>query len=294
MKVTTSEIHKNDFSAMGFYGAMNYSVKQIREAIGFYKNLRKVNTSIFGDIHALSLLSVHSNNFDIPIIQKEAEEWKEILLKYFERIQKKIPEEIREEFKQNLSKDLEIIISKGKDYPEYRWKERYYQREITLTIKNEELKDRYEKLAEEIYKGKLGNALHNYIHDCLEKLDNGGQEKLINSDATDNQKSIIFNPTYFKSNNTEFTYLLNDFNFFLNKAELENEVEINAYDIEKSINLFLADNDKSLLKHLRFDTESSLLSVQSDEIEHLITLNEYLLKIATDINLKMKYLTIGM
>ncbi len=293
MKITTSEIVKNDFAAMGFYDVMNYSVKQIRENIDHYKDLRKINTSIFAYIYALCVLSEHANNFDVPINLKEVIEWKEILLKYFDRIQKKIPEDIRDDFKQNLQKAIDIIISKAKDYPEYLWIDQYHEREIKIRIKNKELKKKYLKAAEENekYKNMLGNALHNYLTDCLEALENIENEKIETSPAIE-KKQFVFSPTYIKSSSREFSYLLDNFYFFLGEEEIENQTEINAYDIECAIKLFLKDVDQNLLSKLRFDTESSLLSVQTNDIQYLIELNSYLLQIATDENLKNKYLNL--
>jgi hypothetical protein len=277
MKITTSEIQKNDYSAMYFYDAMNHSVKAIRANIAFYEKTRKVNTSIFGYVKALSLLCEHATAFDIPIILKEAQQWEEILIKYCNRIQKKISENIREEFITNLTKNLETIVSKGKDEPEHFWKDKLLEREIRITIKNQELLNKYESLIDEKkeYKDRLGNSLHNYIKDCLNDLYEEKSDDLTEKITV--TKPISFQPTYFKSNVNEFTYLLSDFSFFLNN---ENVSELNAYDIEKKIKTHLKKVDKKLLKQLKFDCESSLFCVQSESLENLNNLNNHLLKIA--------------
>ncbi len=294
MKITTSEIQKNDFAAMSFYAAMNYSVKQIRENIDFYKKSRKINTSLFGHIHALRLLCVHSNSLDIPINLKEANEWKDILIKYVERIQKKIPEEFREEFKIELQKDLDIIVSKGKDYPEWQWKDQYLKREITIDVKNKELKEKYLELAEnnEKYKNQLGNALHNYIKDCLDDLEKNeeNKENEITSQKNHTKELNIFKPTFLKLDSSKYSYLLDNFDFFIDNEQLENNCEITAYKIEEAIKLYLTDTNPELLNDLNFDCESSLFSVQSDNLSSLIELNNHLLSIATNNKIKHKYL----
>ena len=279
MKITNSEIQKNDYSAMSFYDAMNHSVKNIRKDLEFYKKTRKVNTSIFGYVKALRLLCEQSNSFDIPIILNEAKQWEEVLIMYCNRIQKKIPENIRKEFITNLTEDIKIIVSKGKDEPEYLWKDRLFEREIRITIKSEELLNKYELLVNEKkeYKNKLGNALHNYIQDCLEDLKQETSHNLV--EETYKTKVKSFQPTYFKSKPNEYTYLLNDFSFFLNNEMLENDIEISAYDIEKIIKNHLKQVDDKLLKKLNFDCESSLFSVQSKSLENLNKLNNHLLNI---------------
>ncbi len=294
MKITTSEIQKNDFAAMSFYAAMNYSVKQIRENIDFYKKSRKINTSLFGHIHALRLLCVHSNSLDIPINLKEANEWKDILIKYVERIQKKIPEEIREKFKIELQNDLDIIVSKGKDYPEWQWKDQYLKREITIDVKNKELKEKYLELAEnnEKYRNQLGNALHNYIKDCLDDLEKNeeNKENEITSQKNHTEELNIFKPTFLKLDSSKYSYLLDNFDFFIDNEQLENNCEITAYKIEEAIKLYLTDTNPELLNDLNFDCESSLFSVQSDNLSSLIELNKHLLSIATNNKIKDKYL----
>lgn len=264
---------------MYFYDAMNHSVKNIRANIEFYKKSRKVNTSIFGYVKALRLLCEDSTVFDNPIILTEAKQWEEILTTYCNRIQKKIPENIRKEFIKNLTEDIKFIVSKGKDEPEYVWKDRIFEREIRITIKNEELLNKYELLVNEKkeYKDRLGNPLHNYIQDSLENLNTETKTDLVE----ENQKNIVktFQPTYFKSKPNQYTYLISDFSFFLNNEMLENDMEINAYDIEKKIKSHLKKVDTKLLKKLNFDCESSLFSVQTESLDNLNTLNNHLLNI---------------
>ncbi len=276
MKITSPEIQKNDYSAMSFYDAMSHNVKRIRESIDFYKKLRKVNTSIFGYIKALALLCEYSNDFDHPIIKVEAKQWQEIILKYLKRINKKIPEEIRDEFIRNIEKDLETIVSKGHDYPEYLWKDKSLEREIRITVKNQEIKKRYEEIIENMdeYKDRLGNPISNYIKDCLERLE--GEPKCEKCEAEPSYVKPI-SPIIFKNKENNYTYLLNDFSFLLSEEDLENNKEINAYDLEKSIVHLLEDKDKNLLKKLSFDCESSLFSVQAREMETLNKLNKYIL-----------------
>lgn len=284
-KITSAKIHKNDYASMDYYGVMNYSVKRIRRNIDWYRKSKKINTGILGSIHALRLLCENTEGFDIPIIYDEALEWKDIMSKWYGRIKNKIPEEIRDEFRDNLENDLDVIVSKGKKYPEYMWKAAALECEYVVTIPNRELLEKYEEIAEMHYSG-LGGALHNYLNECLEKLLKiEPKEKVVSVRPEGDSLS----PVFYQSKSNEFTYLLKDFRCFLTDQQKDESVEINAYDVEKAIKLFLSETDQSLSKSLRFDCESSLFSVQAKKMDELSELNNLLLKLVIDDLLKSKY-----
>lgn len=121
MKITSSELQRNDLASLAFRDAADSIVKGIREFIVHYQTLDKINSTIFGDIRALALLSGHFDGEDNPIMTEEAEQWKAILLDYCERNQRKIPKALRADFLQNLTKDLDAIIEHSHSIPKFLW-----------------------------------------------------------------------------------------------------------------------------------------------------------------------------
>ncbi|MDO5106143.1 hypothetical protein [Capnocytophaga sp.] len=273
MKITSSELQRNDFASMAFYRMANYAVKSIRVDIEHYKTLDKINTAIFGEIRALSLLCEHFDGGDNPIMTEEANDWKTVLLDYCERNKRKIPKDLRDDFLKNLTADLDKIIAHSNNIPDFLWKDDAQKRDIVVSVQNQELKDKYNQLAENKY-SKLGGALQNYLLECLEKLDE-------NAPQTEQEPSLpdetAFRPQLFASQG-EFTLLVTDFQVFLSEKEQKNDTEINAYDLEKRIKKHLKETDKSLLKTLDFDCESSLFSVRSKQLENVLSVHNTLMQ----------------
>ncbi|GIJ93972.1 hypothetical protein CAPN002_11900 [Capnocytophaga stomatis] len=279
MKITDSELQRNDLSSLAFFGAANYNVKNIREDIEHYKTLDKIRTSIFGNIKALSLLCEHFDGGDNPIMTEEAQQWKVILLDYCERNKRKIPKALRDDFLQNLTNDLDTIINNSIDIPDFLWKSDAQKREIVVKVKNQALKDKYIALAELKY-SKLGGALQNYLLECLQKLEE--KEEASEEQTISRKKTRSFCPHIFASSDNEYTFLLDDFDIFLTEKRHSEDTEINAYDIEKQLKEYLKETNKPLLEKLFFDCESSLFSVRSQNLENLIQLQKALLHLAFD------------
>ncbi|GJQ07292.1 hypothetical protein CAPN010_14500 [Capnocytophaga cynodegmi] len=279
MKITNSDLQRNDFASLAFFDAANCNVKNIREDIEHYKTLDKIRTGIFGNIKALSLLSEHFDGGDNPIMTEEAQQWKIILLDYCERNKRKIPKALRDDFLRNLTSDLDKIIENSNDIPDFLWKNDAQKREIIIKVENQTLKDKYIALAELKY-SKLGGALQNYLLECLQKLEENEQKP---EEPTISRKSTrSFRPHIFASSDNEYTLLLDDFDIFLTEKQHSEDTEINAYDIEKRLKKYLKETNKPLLKTLFFDCESSLFSVRSQNLENLIQLQKALLHLAFD------------
>lgn len=279
MKITSSDLQRNDFASLAFRDAANYNVKNIREKIEHYKILDKIRTGIFGNIKALSLLSEHFDGGDNPIMTEEAQQWKVILLDYCERNKRKIPKALRDDFLQNLTNDLDTIINNSIDIPDFLWKSDAQKREIVVKVKNQTLKDKYIALAELKY-SKLGGALQNYLLECLQKLEE--KEETPEEQTIPRKKTRSFCPHIFASSDNEYTFLLDDFDIFLTEKQHSEDTEINAYDIEKQLKEYLKETNKPLLKALLFDCESSLFSVRSQNLENLMQLQKALLHLAFD------------
>ncbi len=275
MKITTSEIQKNDFASLAFRDTVKEAVKRMRQIIDDYKDLDKINTAILGYVRALSLLCQHCGEADNPIMTEEATEWKAVLLDYFQHNKRKIPKELQEDFVRNLTSDLDNIVAHSTSIPLFLWEDEAKERDITITVKNQELKDRYTALAEAKY-STLGGALNNYLKECLEKLEGDLPQEPI---ALKPQKLPSFNPTFLPLGDGDFSYFFSDFELFLTPKQRKEEKEISAYDVEKKVKKHLKEHHKNLLKHLKFDCESSLFSVQSNDLQALNELNAVLLKL---------------
>lgn len=279
MKITDSEIQKNDYASLAFAGLMKVAVQRMRESIDFYRDLDKINSSILGEIRALSLLCPHCA--EATIMTQEATEWKAVLLDYFERHKQKIPKKFREQFFENLTADLDNIIAHSLSLPLWLWEDEAKKREIVVKVKNQALKDQYIALAEKKY-SKLGGALENYLTECLENLLETSEKSSENNaeEIQKSPKSVCFSPTFLPLEEGKYSYLVDDFQCFLTEKQRKQDKEISAYDVEKKVKKYIKGQNKDLLKKLSFDCESSLFSVQSDDLQALNELNGVLLQLS--------------
>jgi hypothetical protein len=288
-KINSADIHKSENASIA-YGSCSLSIiREIRKDINVLHESKKADEWALGLLHALKEITENELT-DSSIHKIEVEEWKIIFFKWFERVKKHIPEDLRQSFKDNLEEDFNVILSKSNNLPEFHWRKQSLERQLVITVENENRLNLYQSEAEKKHPIKLGNALNVYVEKCLERLIDDGYEKKEMLET----KTLVTNhfmPTFSVINDKNVCYVLTNFHFFDTKSNIEQDILINAYDLEDAVKEYLNDTKNGILNDLQFDCESSMFSVHAENMTILFELNTVLFTMGSHIDLKEKYLS---
>lgn len=289
-KIYSAEIHKNENASIIYGGLVINVIREIRTSVGALKDSKKADECAPGALHALrKLCEGEDRTFNAS--KAEVAEWNEVFFTWFNRVKRHIPEELREHFKENLTRDFEIISQHADDRPEWEWRKQSLERRLTLTLENESMLNAYGQAAEEKHPVKLGNALHEYLKNCLTALidkavDNKAEEA---PDLSPAPAALV--PAFSMAEDGMYRYSLSDFRFFDTPEKAAQEILVNAYDLEDALKKYLKDTGSKTLSGIKFDCESSEFLAFSEDVSKLAALNAILLMLGSDKTLQQKYLS---
>jgi hypothetical protein len=290
-KINSADIHKSENASIAYGSCSLFIIREIRKDINVLKESKKADEWVLGLLHALRKI-IENELTDSSVNKIEVEEWKILFFKWFEKIKKNIPEDLRQPFKDNLEGDFNVILSNSNDLPEFYWRKQTFERQLVITVENENRLNLYQSEAEKKHPVKLGNALHVYVETCLERLINDGHEHEKNEILeTETLVTTHFMPTFSVINDKNVHYTLTNFHFFDTKTNIEQDILINAYDLEDAIKKYLNDTKNDILSDLQFDCESSMFSVHAVNMTTLFEFNTALFTMGSHSDLKEKYLS---
>jgi hypothetical protein len=168
------------------------------------------------------------------------------------------------------------------------WRKSVDERHIRIIFRNENALKAARSAAEERHPVELGSALHKYIAACIETLVGNPPQAPSAAHATDDSQPAVFAPRVTIQDGSWLLYL-DRFDCFDTSEDLEQDIVINAYDIEDAVQNYMSANHPAAAKRLRYGSESSLFCVGVSNLAALSTLLETLLLLATDRQLLVQY-----
>ncbi len=271
-KIYTSQIHKSENASIWYGGIVVHTIREIRRSIESLKKSKKADQYVMGGIHALRKLLEDEESCS-NLAKAEVKEWIAILEEWYKKASRYIPKDIQEDFKKQLDEDLEIILDKSSDLPEYSWRKESLERQIILRVENQEVKDLYYQKTEIKHPVELGNSLNEYLKKCLSNLldDKSTNESIDPPVQKVHHNSLNISIT---RNETDYALLIDEFEFYNTNENREQDIHINAYDLEDAIK-------SNLVSTFKFDCESSLFFVSSKKLDSLQQIIEVLLSLKT-------------
>ncbi|MEW4455785.1 hypothetical protein AB1L30_24165 [Bremerella sp. JC817] len=193
-------------------------------------------------------------------------------------------------FKRTSTPDFQTLLKYAKDKDERYWRAESQETFLKIRFKTHEEKEAAEAAAERLHPVKLGHALSKYLERCISDLH--GDTPASPSPAPDGEPweplRLSLGWSTDSDDQTESTHLTID-SFARFAIDPDGDTEITAYDIEDAVINYLKKHDRSLLKTLDFDCESSLFWVGSTEPSSLATVAEILLRFSRDLQLFESY-----
>lgn len=227
--------------------------------VAFLKRSRRADEQAPGSIHALRKLcdgeeamwQVRSH-----LHRSEVEEWREIYLAWLNRVNRWIPDNLREDFRQNAEDDFRVLLDLAGNASEDNWRKKSLERSIKIVFETEEALNEAKKHADEKYPVQLGSSLHEYIYSAIGDLQ-GVEPKKAELTVVSASRPLI---SIDRDEAGLYTVVVDDFAMVQDEELVEQGIEITAYDIEDCI-LSLSKNPS--ISSQDFDCESSTFIFRS-------------------------------
>jgi hypothetical protein len=294
-KIVSGELHRNENSSMQFSISILLTVQQVRSRIADLAKSRKADEYVPGAIFALKKLCageaalVRSSGH---VIRQEVEEWRTALAEWFRRVQRHYPDACAAAFEKNLEQAFRVILKCAVDLDEYFWRDRVdeHERQFGITFPSREALDAALKAADEKYPVHLGNALDKYLKRCIAELvDETAVAPSPVPQAVSDPSPNELMPRFRGNADGTFTLLLDDFGCYDSPEDLAQDIDTNAYDLEETLQRYLAEHRPDLAADLRLESESSLFCVRSARWESLVAVTEVLMRFASDREVYVQY-----
>lgn len=274
-KISSSKLNNNYFGSMAYEGVLRFAISQMRDHLDGLGLNKDTDKRAIGTLYAISSLVEHNDksrgSLD-DLYYGEIKEWESKILNWLEQVEQYIPKKIRAQYIHNIKKCIQILLDSSNSLPKSYWKEDADERLLLINIKNKNVLIDYYNQAKEKHPVKLGNPLHKYIHHSLEKLRENGNS--LSKQLPASTKSNIYPKNELDLKITieekKFYIYTDDFNYFKSPIQLENDIEITAYDIEEELKKKI-----NFTKSTFFDCESSmfcLISSDLDDIQKVLNL----------------------
>lgn len=298
-----AELHTGYYSSMAFGIVVSDAVKRVRVSVGELKTSKKLDEFALGAIHALAKLCKGETMDMFGLYKIEAAEWQVLVKDWLARVQKKIPAESREAYVKNVEADLALILKAASEMPEFMWRKDALARTIQVSFPSQAALDAAMKAAEKKHPVDLGSALGKYLDKCIADLTGGkpaaaadaeSDEDEEEADETDEvavgQTSVSLQLSMREDGS--FSLSTTDFEPFSTAAFAEEEQEVTAYALETGIERFLKKVKHPLRKAMSFDSESSLFSASSDDLEAIKQLAGIVVEFAAKEELREEYMRV--
>ena len=294
-KISSGKLHQSYDSSMGFGIAIGDMISRIRSDMPSIPKFKRADLITTGTLHALAkvMKGEPKSAFMSKLYKPEVEEWQATLNAWFKRVRLKYTPEAAEQFQKNLDADFQTLLKNAKDKDERYWRAESRETFLKIRFKTHEEKEAAEDAAERLHPVKLGHALSKYLERCISDLH--GDTPASPSPAPNGEPWEPLRLSLGWStdeedvdDHSESTHLTTD-SFARFAIDPDGDTEITAYDIEDAVINYLKKHDRSLLKTLDFDCESSLFWVGSTEPSSLATVAEILLRFSRDLQLFESY-----
>ncbi len=263
----------------------------VRQHIAYMAKSRKPDEQASGSIHALRKLCEHEKgNPDVrsSLYRSEIEEWQGIFDAWYHRVKRSIPEELREQFKNNADEDFAVLLEVSGNMPEHAWRADSLERSIKISFPTEEALDKARKLADEKHPVVRGSALHEYLAGCVAAL-----RGLPAASPTRNISRSVRPPMFAidRFDDGLFSLVVQDFSLYQDEDLAEEEAEVTAYDLEDAVRrLFKERRLSKLLSAGQFDCESSAFVFRSSNPMACHAVQGVLLELAETPHLRASHL----
>lgn len=262
-RIHSAEPHRNDNASMAFGVAVLSLRDWVRQHIAYMAKSRKADEQAPGSIHALRKLCEREKaHWDVQssLHRSEVQEWQCIFASWYNRVNRSIPEELREQFKHNADEDFAALLEVSGDMPEHAWRPDSLKRSIKISFATEQALDESRKLADEKHPVVRGSALHEYLASCVAAL-HGLPPASLSRDTSPSVRPPMFSIDRHKDG--VFSLIVQDLSLFQDE-DLAEEAEVTAYDLEDAVRrLFKERKRGQLLSAGEFDCESSAFVFRS-------------------------------
>ncbi len=189
---------------------------------------------------------------------------------------------MREEFRVNAEDDFQVLLELSGNCGE-EWRSTALERKIKITFPTEEALKRARRLADEKYPVELGSALHDYLDSAIRKLE-GKEPRKIEVITVATPRPFI---SIERGEMGLYSIIVDDFSLFQDDEQVEQGVEVAAYELEESV---LALSKDELVSATEYDCESSMFNYRSSSIEACLAVVMLLCKLLENVELRKQYL----
>jgi hypothetical protein len=159
--------YRNENADISFSAGIVLAVQLVRAHVAILPTRDEVNEYAPGAIHALRKLC-EGERPSGHIYKVEVEEWRDLTLQWLDRVEEKIPPNLRAEYRAHLEEDFRVILTAagGMLFSRREANMRY----LPVPFDSEEALRAARAAAERKHPVRLGSALHEYLKECIRKL----------------------------------------------------------------------------------------------------------------------------
>lgn len=281
-KISSSELHRNDESSSAFAVCILTLRDWVRMHVAFLAKSRRADEQAPGSIHALrKLCDGEDEMWQVRsyLHRTEVEEWRDIFFAWLKRVNRWIPEHLREDLRLNAEEDFEVLLDLAGNAQEHSWRKESLERSIKISFDSEQALQEAKNRADEKHPVQLGSSLHEYIYSAIRDL-NGMKSRPADVKMVSAPRPLI---SIDRDDAGAYTIIIEDFSLLQDHELVEQGVDLTAYDIEECI---LGLSKTSSISPSDFDCESSAFVFRSTSCKAVCEIVGLFYKLLEDTELR--------